>query len=255
MIAETISKCCLSYWFPKLQAAGVPVPRTEIVRTDPAALWRIMFDETVDKPDKTAWNKLIDDLKDAAQRIGPGPWFLRTGQTSNKHAWKRSCCLTDLNCLPEHVEQIAEFSEMADMIGLPIDVWVVREMLPTKPIALLPAYGDFPLVREMRGFVRDGRIECRHDYWPSGAISQGFREVPSPERLHCLIADSQISCAEYVEHVEPLLQQVATAFAGDGGWSVDVLETDRGWYVTDMAVAERSYHEPSCPNCPKGKNR
>lgn len=37
-----------------------------------------------------------------------------------------------------------------------------------------------------------------------------------------------------------------------GAWSVDILETTRGypnrWYVTDMAVAEDSWHWPECPN-------
>lgn len=29
-------------------------------------------------------------------------------------------------------------------------------------------------------------------------------------------------------------------------WSVDVLETRRGWFVTDMAEAARSFHWPGC---------
>jgi hypothetical protein len=32
----------------------------------------------------------------------------------------------------------------------------------------------------------------------------------------------------------------------EGEWSVDCLWTDRGWYVTDMAVAATSYHWPAC---------
>ena len=31
---KAVNRNCLSYWFPKLLAAGVPVPRTEIVKTD-----------------------------------------------------------------------------------------------------------------------------------------------------------------------------------------------------------------------------
>ena len=44
----------------------------------------------------------------------------------------------------------------------------------------------------------------------------------------------------------PVVEKVARAFAGDGSWSVDVLETDRGWCVTDMAEAEGSFHWPEC---------
>ncbi len=32
-----------------------------------------------------------------------------------------------------------------------------------------------------------------------------------------------------------------------GAWSVDILETTRGWFVTDMAEAHKSYHWPTCP--------
>jgi hypothetical protein len=41
----------------------------------------------------------------------------------------------------------------------------------------------------------------------------------------------------------------AAGQAVGGAWSVDVLETRRGWYVTDMAEAASSCHEwPDCPN-------
>ena len=33
-----------------------------------------------------------------------------------------------------------------------------------------------------------------------------------------------------------------------GSWSVDILETARGWFITDMAEADRSFHLPDCPN-------
>jgi len=31
-----------------------------------------------------------------------------------------------------------------------------------------------------------------------------------------------------------------------GAWSVDILETERGWYVTDMAEAHKSSHWEGC---------
>jgi hypothetical protein len=50
---------------------------------------------------------------------------------------------------------------------------------------------------------------------------------------------------------ERALTELANAArqAVGGAWPIDVLETRCGWYVTDMAEAEKSWHEwPDCPN-------
>jgi hypothetical protein len=48
-----------------------------------------------------------------------------------------------------------------------------------------------------------------------------------------------------------MLTELANAAgrAVGGVWSIDLLETRRGWMVTDMAEAHKSWHEwPECPN-------
>ena len=40
----------------------------------------------------------------------------------------------------------------------------------------------------------------------------------------------------------------AAGKAVGGEWSVDILETRRGWYITDMAEAYKSWHWKDCPN-------
>ena len=40
----------------------------------------------------------------------------------------------------------------------------------------------------------------------------------------------------------------AAGKAVGGEWSVDILETRRGWYITDMAEAYKSWHWEGCPN-------
>jgi hypothetical protein len=226
-------------WFPKLLNAGLPVPKTEIIRAE-CNLAQLLYGSVPD-----GFSEFIALLRMAGDRVGY-PCFLRTGYTSGKHRWNETCFVSSRDCFPSHVVALVEFSEMADFLGLPYADWAVREMLPTTPIATLPEYGHMPLVREMRGFITDGKILCRHGYWPPGAIKKGWRKPP--ENLDSIIADSEVSCAEYTDHVEPLLRRVAEAFTG--AWSVDVLETKRGWCVTDCAEAHRSFHWPSCANAP-----
>lgn len=235
-------KNCLSYWFPKLESAGIPVPKTEILTIPEearAAIWEL-FDGK--KIDMSPINQFAADIEAAAKRIaGPDkkyyPYFIRTGQTSHKHAWEKTCWCSRDSDIPSHIVALAEFSECADMLGLPWHTWAVREMLPTKPITILGRYGGFPLVPEVRCFIKAGEILCSHPYWPTEAVFKGGCDSP-------LIAGlAQDMSGDW----RPLAQQAAEAFADDEAFSVDILPTERGWYVTDMALARRSYHWDGCP--------
>ena len=240
----TTDRNCLSYWFPKLAAASVPVPRTEIIRfEDGRDGWTLA--DLCDGKTPDGFDRLIEDLRSAAFRIGAGPWFLRTGQGSGKHDWSRCCYLTDLDKLPHHVAALVEWSHLVDMLGLRHDVWCVREFLPTEPVATLPGYGGMPLVKEVRGFVKGGKVVCVHPYWPMEAIQQGFGRDADMNVVADTLERITVSLGEIGESYK-LLTAVAKTFDGDGAWSVDVLATKRGWYVTDMAIAERSFHWDGC---------
>lgn len=193
------------------------------------------------------FDDFIDKLRNAVLQISKsGPWFLRTGVFSGKHNWKNTCYLSDLSRLPQHVINLVEFSHLVDMFGLPHNVWVVREFLTLTNICLMPRYGDMPLSREYRCFVKNGDIQCIHPYWPIDSIKQGLGREPTKDELAEL--------REYnIDNKNPqmfeICQQVAKIFNNDGGWSVDLCETSDGeWYVTDMAVAQQSWHWPGCKN-------
>lgn len=256
-------RSCLTYWFPRLLAAGIPVPKTEIV--DAGEDWRNLlgyFDNPKQHPGEfvkaeAVMKPLAANLRQAAARIGPAPYFLRTGQGSGKHRWKDCCDLRDLDAIENHILALVEWSEMVDMMGLPWRFWVVRERLPVKSIAILPGYGDMPLVREIRCFVNGGKILCHHAYWPRDSIRDGLSKklshgwdednVDGGRELEAddLYLASQMDVdAEYGALHNA--RRVAKVFADDGYWSVDVLETERGMFVTDMAVGERSFHWPEC---------
>mgnify|MGYP001580519458 CR=1 FL=1 len=240
-----IKENCLSYWFPKIEAAGLPVPRTEILRTS-VELIRLCDGES-----PAGFAEFIGSLERAAEKVGY-PCFLRTGQTSGKHRWKRTCFVPDAEALPSHVASIVEFSECCCLEGLPCDVWAVREMLPTEPAMVLPRYGDMPLCREFRCFVRDGNVECVHGYWPTDAVLNGIGPVTEERRADILSLAVGL-CDWRPPEQDARVRELASAAgrAIGGHWSVDVLDTKRGWMVTDMAVAEDSWHWPDCPSNPK----
>jgi hypothetical protein len=180
-------------------------------------------------------DSFFQELRNAATGIG-FPCFLRTGMTSGKHEWKNTCYVESASDVPQHVFNIVEFSECADIFGMDWSVWAVRELLPTIPHGVCPRYGNMPVCREFRFFVEDGQIHCFHPYWPLEALKDGGWS-----------GDYEAMCA-VPDEVELRRLAERVSWVVPGAWSVDILETERGWYVTDMAEAYKSFHWEGCPN-------
>lgn len=225
---------CLSYWFPKIRDAGLPVPVTCTVDM-PKVAERDLYRTFDGLPLTNKSRPFFKRLRSAVRSIGL-PCFLRSGHTSAKHDWKRSCYVQDASRLESHVAAIMAYGEMCSLMGLPWGIWAVREYLPISPIAICPRYGDMPVCREFRMFVRDGDVICMHPYWPDEALVRGGADV---------------SCSRafgMTDEEERDLRILASraGFAVGGNWSVDILYTTRGWFVTDMAEADKSFHWEGC---------
>lgn len=242
VVEMAVDKNCLSYWFPKLVEAGVPVPRTEIVTAE------IDLIPLCDGITPEGFGRFTDRLVAAAKTIGSPPYFLRTGHGSGKHQWKNTCYWKDVSKVARNVYHLVTWSYTVDIIGLPVSTWVVREMLPVEPIALLPMYGNMPLATEARCFIQHGNIRCIHPYWPAGAIEHGL-DPRDPGRVSEAMKLYNTVCQwphRMHKRLRKIVSTVGEAFRHDGSWSVDVLLTKRGWVVTDMALAARSFHWETC---------
>jgi hypothetical protein len=132
-----------------VQEAGIPVPRTKIMKMPSEAqkvVWKWFDGQQSNNQEQALLNNFIEELRIAALDIG-FPIFLRTDHTSAKHGWDDTCFVKSPDMLGQHVFQIAEFSEIADMIGIPWDTWVVREFLPTIPVGV--SFGCAGLILEI----------------------------------------------------------------------------------------------------------
>ncbi len=223
---------CLSYWFPRIRDAGLPVPRTKLVGTD-SELFRLLHGKT-----PSGYTAFLAMLGEAARQIGY-PCFLRTGHTSSKHEWEKTCYVRRAKDLGQHVFNLVEFSECCDLVGLPTKVWAVRELIPV--VSAFRAFRGMPITREFRLFTTNGEFACIHPYWPVSAIRS-----PSVDDWEELLAKmSQIDEAT-TQDLAGLAERAARAVDG-GSWSVDFLQASDGeWILTDMAEAERSWHWPDC---------
>lgn len=225
-----MDKNALSYWLPYLVEAGVPLPRTQIIKTE-ADFW-----PWVDGKESPSASKFMDYLKIEAERFGL-PLFLRTGHTSAKHSWKKSCYVNSLVWLGKNVWELIEYSAMA-MPCLPLDEWVLREFLDLDT-RFTAFWGDMPINNERRYFIKDGEIICRHPYWPPMAFEN--TRTSTKDWLDIL----QEMNAEEAPELEELTMRVASVI--DGAWSLDWAKAKSGtWYAIDMALARVSYHWPDC---------
>lgn len=229
----SIDRNCLSYWFPILERAGLPVPRTRIIRAT-GDLTPLLDGDPVALP---AFEALCRAIASAAHEMGGYPVFLRTGHGSGKHNWRDTCHVPEAAVIGQHVGALVEWSALVDLMGLPTEVWAVREMLPT--IAVGTAYHGMPVCREIRCFVTDGEVRCTHPYWPPESLAQGrcVLDLASFARLYTF--DEREA-----QTVRDLASEAGHALGGS--WSIDVLDTRRGWFITDVAEAGRSYHWPGC---------
>ncbi len=226
-----VNKTRLSYWFPLIHAAGIPVPRTEIVP------YAHSLAPLFDGQQPEGWDDLRIAIIWAADRISRnGPWFLRTDFGAAKHSWKNTCCVRDLTSIGRHIAAIAEDHEMQFPFVPPCDNWIVREMLPTKPV-FTAFWGKMPITREFRFFVRDDHVEHVQGYWPPDAIKGNKPSIKTWRKK--LMKINEFTGDREQSQLYDLARRVSRAVPGF--WSVDLLETDRGWFVTDMAEGEKSY--------------
>jgi len=184
-----------------------------------------------------ASNEFFAELRAATDAMGY-PCFLRTGQTSHKHRWSETCYLRFADELKGHVGQLVEFSSICDFIGLPFNVWAVREFLPISPLATCPRYKGMPVNIEWRFFVRGGQVVCQHPYWPHKSLVEGGLTEKNAKLIELAYEDA------YDQRPRDLAASAGKAIGGD--WSIDVLWTDNGWHITDCAEAARSWHWPDC---------
>jgi hypothetical protein len=237
----------MAYWFPRLLSADVPVPRTTLIEAPPDLV------NILDGVKPEGYDEFIAKLTAAAYIVGDATsehsWyaFLRTGHTSNKHSWGKTCFLESpgFQDMRNHVFNLVEFSECADILGLPCRTWAVREFVPLW--STFTAFDGLPIAVERRVFIKDGKPLCDHNYWPPLAIRN-----PSREDWQSLLRDHDEIARLYDSRtqINAYLDRICSAF--DGSWSVDfALGRDGVWRCIDLAEGDRSFHWPGCPHAPK----
>lgn len=240
MTEVTPSKNSMFYWWSKVEALPIPKPKTVLIRHEDAFRGRLSLAPLDGEPDP-AFDKMIEEAKKAADEMGY-PVFIRSDQYSGKHSWKDTCYVERREDVWGHVRQILEEIEMM-MMGPSFFGVAVREFLELD-WRFTSHYG-MPVAAERRYFVRDGKVECWHPYWPPAAIQE-----PSIRNWRRELKKLQTSTKGEIRLLTGYAEKVGQALGGY--WSIDFCRgRNLHWYLTDMALGEDSYHWATCPHAPK----
>jgi len=233
-------------WYPKIKDRLL-TPETEILkidREDQNKLYGALDGNDIP-------NDLINKIQNSADKIRY-PLFLRSDQGSGKHNWKDTCYVPDRDSLIGHIINLIEWHTCAGILGLQWEALVFREFLQLESI-FTAFWGSMPVSRERRVFVRDGKVECMHPYWPIAAIRED-RANPLPENWKEQL--EELNHSSFTElH---LLEQMAMIFSSTipGYWSVDfACDVNGSWFLIDAARGEISWHDEDCPHCPEDQKQ
>lgn len=240
----------LSEWFPLLKATGIRVPRTTIIDSGRDDLLRVIDGDHHHDPElHDAWQSLIARIASAGNDLG-WPIFLRTGQGSGKHQWRDTCYVVCPEDVPNHVGNLIEWSAMADIVGLPDRFWAVREFLPLR--YEFTAFLGMPVAREFRFFLRDGKVECVHPYWPGSAIRNS--SIPAAEWAPKLTQQNRLNENERTFLIDLIEGSLIGSPLRGRYWSFDMaqlalnvdMREEDSWVAIDMALGDLSFHWPDC---------
>lgn len=238
------------FWWPKIQGLDIPVPKTRMLMMPKFNIFELIGSKPCSDEMAEMMRKFTVDLKLIArevQRNKDDPVFMRSDQCSGKHEWKNTCFVEDVNDIRKHLLRLMEYNEMVGWMSFTDKAIAVREFIPLES-SFVAFHGLMPVAKERRYFVRDGVVECRHEYWIEAAIRQGLEgmNLPESEWLHQLRALNQQSNYEI-----GLLTKYAESVGKELGnyWSVDFAKAKDGrWLLIDLARGELSFHVDGCPH-------
>jgi hypothetical protein len=224
-----MTRSSLLYWFPRIEALGIPVPLTRSVRCDP-----FKAIEGGPETDRIA-SEIVAIVKNLKMRY---PLFLRTDHTAGKHDYLRTCYVSDEECIAWSIVALADDNFCKDIL---FDAIVVREFLDLD--SRFRAFNGLPIGPERRYFVDDGEILCHHPYWPEDTI-EFYSGTPEPADWRHKLAVANTETDAEIALLSTHALRVAAVM--DGAWSVDFALTRSGiWYLIDMAEACVSWHPSS----------
>lgn len=227
----------MSFWWPRIRRLEIPQPETKKLELDRRAYFKSLFDDDHNTPPPVGD---FDKMAEIAKSLGY-PVFMRTSETSGKHQWNETCYVESPTKLKQNFWTLLEDNYLK-IDHIP-DAVFFRKFIPMESY-FTGWYHEFPVNKEMRTFIRDGKVECYHPYWPIGAMKQAKPKDPDwEEKFKKLCQLSEYDELTVLTYSNMVAQTFKEKYDDSGWWSVDFAKgKDREWYLIDMALGPISAH-------------
>jgi len=239
----------MSFWYPRIKRLDIPQPETKRFELNRSIYWKVLFNEDGTMPPEGDMEK----FETAAAKLG-FPVFMRTSETSAKHQWNETCYVKTMKDLKRNFWRLLEDNYLA-VDHIP-DAIFFRKFIPMESY-FTGWYHEFPVNKEMRTFIKDGKCQCYHPYWPPGAMKQAKPKDPDWEEKYekiCQLSErDEFTVLQFSNMVALTFKE---KYEDPGWWSCDFAKAKDGdWYLIDMALGPVSAHYFGCKNRPKVKLR
>lgn len=233
------------YWFPKVAAARIPVPKTKFLRMAKGPLWKMLDGAMPIGSEASSLQSMVTKTIEIQKLWRGPPLFVRSDLASAKHDGPIAYQIPR-NATPGTVVRVLrntfEDNLMKDQNP---DWFMIREWLDL--VYCFRAFVGHPIAQEWRYFATSEKVVCKHFYWPEDSITFLDKRAHEP-------ADWRKQLAKLASISPPaILSDYAVKAAKVCNtvpmWSVDFAHDIHGdWYLIDMAVAKDSSHGwDGCP--------
>lgn len=223
------------YWYPRIRNLGIPQPKTRIYKLTKREL-KIFYNEQFP-------STLMKNIKPIISEFSY-PLFVRTDFASGKHGWEDTCFVENEEKLSRNIFGVVVENLIADLFGLPFEALVFREYIPLDA-GFKAFYGNMPVAKERRYFIKDNQIQCHHPYWPKDSI-----RTPDKEDWERIIEEQNKEAENEIKLLSNYCLMVSNVL--EGYWSIDfAYGQDKDWYLIDMALGDDSFHWLKCEFCPE----
>ena len=214
-------------WWSKIKDLPIPKPGTKFVD--------VSEHETIRWIDEGIPQEIVKKINNVVDNNFQYPVFIRTDLLSGKHDYEDTCLIENKETLERNLWKLNEQHFLAMMRnGNELTAFLIREYLNIKS-QFTAFYADLPIGVEVRHFIKDGRWEKGHYYWPKESILH-----PDKDDWKSGIDKMKVEAVEDLDKHRGMAKLVGKSIGGN--WSIDFAKTEDGcWYLIDMATYQDSY--------------
>lgn len=248
-----------SYWFPKVENCGIPVPRTFYAKlpdynTEPELAERLdkaFYMDNIDEDMQVIRYWLNRDIIPKLKELNMTGWtFVKNACYSGKFNANRMCNNTGLDNLAQAIANINYDALICGADGL--DEIVIRDYIYHDHSKTPCIYNGLPFRSEFRVFYDFDKKKpiFTANYWDFDYCYPHLKDITDKIIFEHERERIERSFLANKEQVEALVAEAMKNVEGlEGQWSVDILidETGKNWLI-DMAVAQHSAYWENRPD-------